>query len=74
MIAERRTVFAAAKSDAAHGEELFVKHCSACHAVGGKGGNIAPQLDGIGTRGGERQSKNILDPNRNVNRASSPAR
>ncbi len=24
------------------------------HAVGGKRGNIAPQLDGIGTRGGER--------------------
>jgi putative heme-binding domain-containing protein len=68
-IAERRTAFAAAKPDAARGAELFAKHCSACHTIGGKGGNIAPQLDGIGTRGGERLIEDILDPNRNVDRA-----
>ena len=49
--------------------ELFTKHCSACHAVCGKGGNISPQLDGIGTRGVERLIEDILDPNRNVDRA-----
>ena len=68
-IADRRTAFASAKPDAARGLELFTKHCSACHAVGGKGGNISPQLDGIGTRGVERLIEDILDPNRNVDRA-----
>ena len=68
-IAERRTAFAAAKPNAAHGAELFTRHCAACHAVGGRGGNIVPQLDGIGTRGGERLIEDILDPNRNVDRA-----
>jgi putative heme-binding domain-containing protein len=68
-IAERRTAFATAKTDAARGQELFAKHCSACHAVGGKGGNISPQLDGIGTRGVDRVIEDILDPNRNVDKA-----
>jgi putative heme-binding domain-containing protein len=68
-IAERRTAFSTAKPDAARGAELFTKHCSACHAVGGKGGNISPQLDGIGSRGTERLIEDILDPNRNVDRA-----
>ena len=33
---------------------------------GGQGGNIGPQLDGIGNRGVERLVEDILDPNRNV--------
>lgn len=68
-IAERRTAYAAAKPDLVRGAELFVKHCSACHAVGGRGGNISLQLDGIGTRGVERLIEDVLDPNRNVDRA-----
>ena len=34
--------------------------------LGGKGGFIGPQLDGIGNRGAERLIEDILDPNRNV--------
>ncbi len=29
---------------------MFSQLCTACHAVGGNGGNIGPALDGIGTR------------------------
>lgn len=68
-IAERRTAFAVAKTDVTRGQEMFAKHCAACHAVGGKGGNISPQLDGIGTRGVERVIEDVLDPNRNVDKA-----
>src|SRR5690606_16883084 len=28
----------------------FSQLCSACHAVGGTGGNVGPALDGIGSR------------------------
>jgi putative heme-binding domain-containing protein len=34
-----------------------------------QGGLVGPQLDGIGNRGAERLSEDILDPNRNVDRA-----
>jgi putative heme-binding domain-containing protein len=37
--------------------------------MGGQGGNVGPQLDGIGARGLERLCEDVLDPNRNVDRA-----
>ena len=49
--------------------EVFNRVCASCHAVGGKGGNIGPQLDGIGGRGPDRLLEDILDPSRNVDRA-----
>ena len=35
----------------------------------GSGGLVGPQLDGIGNRGLERLVEDVLDPNRNVDRA-----
>ncbi len=36
---------------AQEGRKLYVSSgCSACHAVGGKGGSVGPALDGLGTR------------------------
>jgi putative heme-binding domain-containing protein len=40
-----------------------------CHQVGGQGGLVGPQLDGIGARGVERLCEDILDPNRAVDHA-----
>lgn len=48
------------------GAEVYRANCAACHQIGGAGGLIGPQLDGIGTRGIERLAEDILDPNRNV--------
>lgn len=51
------------------GSELFKVACSACHQVGGQGGLVGPQLDGVAGRGLARLTEDILAPNRNVDPA-----
>lgn len=51
------------------GARVYAVHCAACHQVGGQGGAIAPQLDGIGNWGLERLVEKTLDPNRNVSQS-----
>ncbi|HEU0010953.1 MAG TPA: c-type cytochrome [Verrucomicrobiae bacterium] len=69
LIAERRNAYAAEPGKAAAGKLMFAKHCAACHRIGSEGALIGPQLDGIGQRGLDRLCEDILDPNRNVDRA-----
>ena len=59
--AEFRTL-AARPGDAAQGRQIFANLCLACHQQGGKGGLIAPPLDGIGNTGTEALLRNILTP------------
>ena len=66
LIAERVAAFREAGGDAVGGKTTFATLCGACHQKDGQGGNIGPQLDGIGNRGVERLVEDILDPNRNV--------
>lgn len=66
LIAARVAAFAKTKPDAAAGKNVFKAHCAVCHQIGGEGGLIGPQLEGIGVRGVERLCEDILDPNRNV--------
>ncbi len=70
IIAQRIASFTAAKAagtlEPEQGAKVFGQNCAACHQIGGLGGLIGPQLDGIGARGIERLSEDILDPNRNV--------
>ena len=51
------------------GKALFLQNCSMCHQVGGNGGMIGPQLDGIGNWGQKALTEKILDPNRNISQA-----
>jgi putative heme-binding domain-containing protein len=51
------------------GARVYQVNCAICHQVGGQGGLIGPQLDGIASRGAERLIEDILDPNRNVDHA-----
>ena len=44
------------------GRQLFTLLCLTCHQQGGKGGLIAPPLDGIGNTGVEALLRNILTP------------
>jgi putative heme-binding domain-containing protein len=71
LVDARRRAFAAGRAAASadRGRAVFVKNCAACHAVGGEGGLVGPQLDGAGKRGADRLAEDILDPNRNVDGA-----
>ena len=51
------------------GKMVFRQNCVACHAIGGEGGTIGPQLDGVGKWGPNALAEKILDPNRNVSEA-----
>ncbi len=44
------------------GRELFTSICLACHQLAGKGGQIAPALDGVGHTGVEALLRNVLTP------------
>jgi len=48
--------------DIAKGKELAAI-CSACHLIGTDGGNIGPNLSGVGAMGTEGILRNILQPN-----------
>lgn len=54
------------KGDAARGKEVFMASCAVCHAIGGEGGKIGPELTGIGARDRAEILQEILDPNRSV--------
>ena len=69
LIAARRAGYDALHSSAAEGEKVFQQNCAVCHQLDGKGGLVGPQLTGVGNRGLERLCEDILDPNRNVDRA-----
>ena len=69
LIAARTAAFDPAKASAARGAEVFTRNCVICHAIDGQGAAIGPQLDGIGGRGAERLIEDILDSNRNIDRA-----
>lgn len=69
LIAERRAAYSGANITPAEGERVFTQNCAVCHQIEGKGGLVGPQLTGVGSRGLERLCEDILDPNRNVDRA-----
>ena len=69
LLARRVAGYDPAAASAERGGVLYAKHCAACHAVGGVGGTVAPQLDGVGVRGVARLTEDVLAPHRNVDAA-----
>src|SRR5205085_4021722 len=69
LIDARRAQYQPGPEDAQKGEAIFVQNCGVCHKIGNIGNMVGPQLDGIGNRGLERLLEDVLDPNRNVDRA-----
>lgn len=69
LVAARRDGFQRQAHDAAAGQQVFSKHCAACHRVAGQGQKIGPELDGIGNRGLERLLEDVLNPSSNVDQA-----
>ncbi len=69
LIDERRAKFFEAEPDAEFGAKVFTQNCAVCHQLDKEGALVGPQLDGVGNRGADRLIEDILDPNRNVDRA-----
>ena len=69
LLKTRQASYRADSIDVALGAKLYATHCAACHQLGGQGGKVGPQLDGVGNRGAERLLEDILAPSRNVDAA-----
>jgi putative heme-binding domain-containing protein len=69
LIATRRSAFDPSTASVTKGAQFFQTQCAICHRIGTVGNLVGPQLDGIGNRGADRIIEDILDPNRNVDRA-----
>jgi hypothetical protein len=69
---DRQKVFASLKpalekpGNRVRGRELFTATCAACHTFEGQGGQIGPDLTGIGARPPQDVLAEIVDPNRSV--------
>ena len=66
---DRLAVTAVRSGDGPQGKALFEQACMQCHQLRHKGALIGPQLDGIAQRSSLRILEDILDPNRNVDKA-----
>jgi putative heme-binding domain-containing protein len=51
------------------GGKQFADRCAVCHKLGDQGKVIGPQLEGVGARGAQRLTEDILWPDRNVDEA-----
>lgn len=69
LIDARRKGFRDAAPALEAGKIVFSQYCTPCHQIAGQGGNIGPQLDGIGNWGEQALTEKILDPNRNISKA-----
>ncbi len=52
--------------DPAKGKKVFTDQCAKCHAHGGEGGKVGPDLTGMGTHPREELLIHLLDPSRSV--------
>lgn len=69
LIKARLNSYDAASVSVDNGRQVFTKNCSICHRIGDSGGQIGPQLSGIGTWGQVALTEKILDPNSNISDA-----
>ncbi|MCA9438296.1 MAG: c-type cytochrome, partial [Candidatus Omnitrophica bacterium] len=52
--------------DLEHGKSVFEKNCAVCHTLDGTGGELGPDLTGVGANDRSAILMDILDPNRSV--------
>jgi len=58
--------FDARSASAEQGGRVFATNCAPCHSARGQGGQVGPQLDGVGHRAAPDLLAKVLAPNRNV--------
>jgi putative heme-binding domain-containing protein len=61
-----RNRFDARTASVEQGARVFTTNCSTCHSARGQGGQVGPQLDGVGHRAPADLLAKVLAPNRNV--------
>jgi putative membrane-bound dehydrogenase-like protein len=65
-VVERYGAALALRADPSRGRTLFVKHCQTCHALGGDGPRVGPDLASVAGRPESDLLASILDPSREV--------
>jgi putative heme-binding domain-containing protein len=66
LIADKIKGFQSSEVAVLEGQKLYEENCSSCHQIDKKGGQIGPQLDGVGNWGIQALATKVLDPNRNI--------
>ena len=66
QIVEKLLPLASKPGDPARGRLVFEQNCMVCHTIQGKGGQVGPDLTGIGHKPKAENLIDILDPNRSV--------
>jgi hypothetical protein len=54
------------RGDPRSGRLVFAENCASCHAFSGSGGNVGPDLTGVGAHGAAALLPFLVDPNREV--------
>ena len=62
LVDRYKKLFRSRGSDPVKGMSVFAAKCSQCHAIYGKGGNIGPDLTGVGRDNLDLVLSNVLDP------------
>jgi putative membrane-bound dehydrogenase-like protein len=65
-VVERYRAALAMRGDYSRGATVFARNCQVCHRLGTVGGQVGPDLAGIGSRSPEILLSDILDPSRQV--------
>jgi putative heme-binding domain-containing protein len=63
LVDEYKKRFVAHGGDASKGQKVFEGKCAQCHTIYGHGGNIGPDITGVGRDNLDLVLSNVLDPN-----------
>lgn len=63
VVEQMRKVVQSRSGDVIRGQAVFTKVCAQCHTIYGKGGNVGPDLTGVGRDDTTAILTNIIDPN-----------
>ena len=66
LIATKKEMILAGKADLAAGHEVAKKTCFVCHKLNGEGGEVGPDLTGVGRSSLDALLANVIDPNQIV--------
>ena len=63
IVEQYRQVLRNHKGDAAAGQKVFDAKCAQCHTIYGKGGQVGPDITGVGRETIDAILTNVIDPN-----------